>query len=125
VLDACGNSECLPSRNTNDNPCSGGTCQAGSCVPTPPPTTERKVFVTSGTFQGNLGGVSGADDLCIGQAAAADLSGTWRAWVSDTTRNAEIILQDFTYTRIDGIKVADNKADLLDGSLDAPRCARG
>ncbi len=43
------------------------------------------VFVTSETFNGNLGGRSGADAKCQASAAQANLPGTFKAWISDRT----------------------------------------
>ncbi len=46
------------------------------------------VFVTSSTFTGNLGGISGADAKCQQAAANASLPGTWLAWISDPNQDA-------------------------------------
>lgn len=43
------------------------------------------VFVSSVAYTGNLGGLDGADAKCTALAAAANLSGTFRAWLSDST----------------------------------------
>ncbi|MFA4941221.1 MAG: DUF1554 domain-containing protein [Patescibacteria group bacterium] len=42
----------------------------------------KRVFVTSTTYNGNLGGVSGADEKCQARADAASLGGTWKAIIS-------------------------------------------
>ncbi len=45
----------------------------------------RWVFITSGNGpnnNGNLGGVAGADAYCQGLAAAAELPGTYKAWLT-------------------------------------------
>ncbi len=39
--------------------------------------------------QGNLGGVAGADARCAAAASAAGASGTWQAFLADSTRNIE------------------------------------
>jgi hypothetical protein len=39
------------------------------------------VFVSSQTYAGNLGGVSGADSLCQSLAQRAGLTGTFKAWL--------------------------------------------
>jgi len=44
----------------------------------------KKVFVSSQTYVGNLGGVAGADSLCQGLATAAGLTGTFKAFLSDS-----------------------------------------
>lgn len=90
---------------------------------TPPslatPTTSKRVFVTSTTYNGNLGSLSGADSKCQARADAANLGGSWKAWLSDTNTTAA---QRLTHSRgsyklIDGAVVAHNWADLTDGSL--------
>lgn len=80
------------------------------------------VFVTAGNFQGNLGGLAGADLRCTGQAALAGLSGTYTAWLSDPTGDASTRITDSSagYARVDGTVIASDLDDLLDGVLDAP-----
>ncbi len=104
----------------------GGTYQllclqtgAGASLPaiTAPPSS-KKVFVTSTTHNGNLSGLSGADAICQARAGAivpavADPS-KFKAWLSDSGTNA---IDRFATTagpwyRLDGVKVADNKAAL-------------
>lgn len=51
----------------------GGTC--GVC----------RVFVTSTTYNGNLGGITGANANCQGLAEAASQPGIYKAWLSDDT----------------------------------------
>jgi hypothetical protein len=48
----------------------------------------KKVFVTSTTYNGNLGGLTGADAKCQARADAAALGGTWKAILSDGTTDA-------------------------------------
>ena len=45
----------------------------------------KKVFVTSNRWWGDLGGVSGADNKCQDAANRAGLSGTYMAWISDSS----------------------------------------
>lgn len=47
-----------------------------------------RVFVTSTQYDGNLGGIAGADEKCQARADAANLGGTWKAIISDTTTTA-------------------------------------
>jgi len=81
-----------------------------------------KVFVSSQTYNGNLGGLSGADVKCQGLANTANLQGTFKAWLSTSTVNAKdrFISKNLPYYTVNGIKVADNFNDLIDGSLDNP-----
>ena len=43
---------------------------------------KRGVFVTSEVYDGDLGGLGGADDKCQALADARSLGGDWRAWLS-------------------------------------------
>ncbi len=43
------------------------------------------VFTTSTFYDGNLGGVAGADAKCQAIATNKGFGGTWRAWISDST----------------------------------------
>ena len=80
----------------------------------------KRVFISSNTTNGNLGGLSGADASCQARAAAAHLGGTWKAWLSTSTVNAKDRIPDAEYRLVDrSTIVANNKADLIDGSIDA------
>jgi hypothetical protein len=83
-----------------------------------------RVFVTSTTTNGNLGGAAGADAICQTRANAANLGGTWMAWFGDPSAANPTPGARFTaagpWARVgDLVKVADNLADLSDGTLDA------
>jgi hypothetical protein len=76
------------------------------------------VFVTSTEYDGDLGGLNGADAACQARADAATLGGTWTAWLSDSATNAENRISDDQYRLIDGTTVvATSLADLTDGTL--------
>ena len=80
----------------------------------------KKVFVTSTTYDGNMGGLSGADAKCQARAAAGGLANAanFKAWLSDGTTDAvSRVTGTGPWGRTDGIKVADSKADLTDGFL--------
>ena len=92
----------------------------------PPPT--KLVFVTSGVYTGDLGGVAGADQKCADHALAASLPGEYRAWLGrvETGSSPEYTPADpesgwthsaSPYVRVDGVVVAENWADLTDGSF--------
>jgi hypothetical protein len=94
--------------------CSSNACAAGQCV--------RRVFLSSTSYAPNFGSATKADDSCQRAADAAKLGGMWKAWMSDATSSPST---RFTkgmgeYRRIDGMKVADNYADLTDGTLQNP-----
>ena len=93
-------------------------------------TAVKRVFVTaaygSGNFNtwtnsGGLSGLAAADRICKYDAnnPYGAGSGNWKAYLSTTTVNAKDRIQDAEYRRTDGITIiANNKADLVDGSLD-------
>lgn len=91
------------------NECIGGVCSA-------------RVFVTSGTFQGNIGDLATADAACQKAADDANLDGTFMAWLSNLTVVAATRLTHHTgrYLRLDGVAIAENWADLTDKTLAAP-----
>jgi hypothetical protein len=75
--------------------------------------TSQRLFTTASEFDGNLGGLAGADQKCNQAAAAANLGGTWRAWLSDSTTNAiDRIEGAGPWARLDGMVVFNNRANL-------------
>ena len=88
----------------------------------------KKVFITehnvntTGFGSGNLGGLAGADNICQTRANGAGLTGNYKAWVSSSSLSAATRMLQFNgeYRLINGTKIADNWADLVDGSLDHP-----
>ena len=83
----------------------------------------KLVFVTSAAYDGNLGGLSGADAKCNAAAASAGLPGTYKAWLSDSTASPSTRFTQsavLPYRRVDGTLVARNWADLTDLILAAP-----
>jgi hypothetical protein len=95
----CGNA-CLPGV-----PCSNGVCG-------------KIVFVSSTMYDGNMGGLAGADAECQALAAAAGLTGTYLAWLSDWTGTpaSRFVQSAVPYRLVDGTQVAVNWTDLVDGS---------
>jgi hypothetical protein len=98
---------------------------AGPSLPLPV-TTGKKAFVTSIWGSGDLsswadaGGLSGlaaGDAVCAARAAAANLGGSFKAWLSSSAGTASgRLTSQGPWVRLDGVKVADTKADLvLDG----------
>lgn len=63
----------------------GSEDDAGPVVP-----EDRKyVFVTSASYNSaGFGGLDGADQKCADLAAAANRTGSWKAWISDASQNA-------------------------------------
>jgi hypothetical protein len=65
-------------------------CLEESKLPAPqaPAQQQRRLFVTSTTYQPGFGAVSSADGLCNTSAQAANKTGTWKAWLSSATMAA-------------------------------------
>jgi hypothetical protein len=117
----CGKDGALCVQCANDEACTA----EGVCGP-PPPTCGYGgpclVFVTSGEFAGNLGGLAGADAICQGLADTNGLPGTYRAWLSDETGSpsTRFAPSPGPYVLRNGTVVANDWADLTDGPLLAP-----
>jgi hypothetical protein len=85
------------------------------------PSGVVQVFVTSSQFNGDLGGLDGADAKCQSAAEAAELPGTWVAWLSDGgDTNAIERIPDGQYRLLDETVIAEDKGDLIDGDLESP-----
>ncbi len=78
----------------------------------------KYMFITSGRYNGNLGGLEGADGKCQQCAEAAGLPGTYMAWLSDNTSSPSSRFTKYTlpYVLTNGTVVADGWDDLTDGS---------
>lgn len=92
--------------------------------PTPTPTSvppSKVVFISSATYNGNLGGLSGADTNCQNLAnAVPGLTGkTWKTWLSDgvTSAATRFAHSSVQYALINGTVVANDWTDLVDGTL--------
>ncbi len=81
---------------------------------TSPPTDHKRIFMTSTTYTGDLGGVEGADAKCALVADGANLGGTWKAWISSSTVNAIDRIDDVgPWYLVGGTnKVFNNKSNL-------------
>ncbi len=83
---------------------------------------EKTVFITSAQFNGNLGGITGADDKCQTEAdgpASIVPSGTYLAWLSDgfDSPDTRFTKSSHPYILPDGTKIAEDFTDLTDGSI--------
>jgi hypothetical protein len=77
------------------------------------------VFVTSTLYTGDLGGIAGADAICNQRAQAANLPGTYMAWIStvaDSPAN-RFTKSQVPYVETNGWLVALDWNDLIDNSL--------
>lgn len=80
----------------------------------------KYVFVTSTTYNGNIGGAAGADSACMTRASAAGLGGTYKAWLATSaTQDPESTFTRATvpYVLFNGTTIASNWADLTDGTI--------
>jgi hypothetical protein len=108
----------------DQTPCGGGNlCDAGACRAPRcgDPGVDCLVFISSQSYTGNLGGLAGADAKCQGLANAAGIEGTFMAWLSDSTASPSTRFPTKSaspYKLLNGVKIADNWADLTDGTLD-------
>lgn len=100
---------------TCNNPCGvREVCAVDTCV------SARRVFITSTEYAGDFGGASQADILCQSHADSASLDGTWMAFVRDgSTPITRLEASTAPYHRLDGIRIADDWADLMDESIQA------
>jgi hypothetical protein len=87
----------------------------------------KRVFASSVLVTGNLGGLTGADALCGTWAQAADLSGSWKAFLSATGTNATSRINEvgpwYNVNRQE--KIFNNKTGFTVGALDAIRTEYG
>lgn len=103
-----------------------------SSTPTPTPTNKpinssllpssssyRRVFVTSASYTGELGGLAGADQKCQIRAQASNLGGTWKAWLSDSNNSpaTRFFKSTTPYKLLNGVTIANDWNDLTDGTL--------
>jgi hypothetical protein len=101
-----------------DQVCSSGRCIVPACGA----GGVCRVFLSSMTYSGALGGLAGADAKCQSLAVAAGLPGTYQAWLSDSTGspNTRFVRSTGPYRLVNGHTIAANFADLTDGILAAP-----
>jgi hypothetical protein len=67
---------------------SGGSASATSAPIVVTCETGARIFLTSTVYDGNLGGLAGADAKCQARANAASLGGNWKAILSTRTVDA-------------------------------------
>jgi hypothetical protein len=93
-----------------------GSCTGGAVPP-------KLVFITETSVASTFQGAPAADAICNQEAAAAGLAGTYRAWLGEDDLSSMVLRvaqSESGYVRTDGTSIADNYADLVDGTLDAP-----
>jgi cysteine-rich repeat protein len=115
-LAECGDGEVSPLAG---EVCDDGNTLDGDFCSSACKKAKRLVFVSSELYNGNLGGLGGADAKCQALAAAAGLQGKFLAWLSAGVANPgnRFIKSDVPYVLTNGTQVAKNWADLTDGTL--------
>ncbi len=105
--------ECDDGNQAEDDACSNACLLLG-----------LRVFVSSSVYNGNLGTLAGADQKCTALATAANLGGTWMAWLSDgvSSPSGRFMTKGGPqpYVRLDGKIVANNWAALISMPLLVP-----
>jgi hypothetical protein len=82
----------------------------------------KRVFVTSTTHNGNLGGFAGADIICNNCASAAGLEGDFKAWLGDCQTGPVdnfVIDTSVIYTLVNG-EFVGTWSDLIESNLKNP-----
>lgn len=79
----------------------------------------KRIFVTPGTYPGNLNSLEGADGICQSEADHNGLGGTYKAWLSDVDSgpSSNFVRYRGDYITPTGIVVAHGWDDLTDGTL--------
>jgi hypothetical protein len=93
-----------------------------SWMATQPAAASQRVFVSSTSSLGDLGGIAGADATCQQLAAAEGLGGVWGAWLSDATTDAiDRLYGEGPFVLVGtGAVVAATRAELTSGTLQSP-----
>lgn len=77
-----------------------------------------RIFLTSTTYTGNLGGLAGADAACQARADSASLGGNWMAFLSTASVNAaDRMVLDGPIYNLQNQLVATDELDLLNGTI--------
>ncbi|WAS93589.1 DUF4215 domain-containing protein [Nannocystis punicea] len=107
---ACGDGTVSTSEECDDmNDALGDGC-------TPTCEHEYLMFATKEVFSANLGGVAGADQNCQSAATAANLPGTYVAWISIEGADASADLPaGEPLFRLDGLPIVTTASDLHKG----------
>lgn len=79
-------------------------CVGGNCI------DARRMFVSSVVFEGDVGGLAGADEACQDLADTAQLDGTFKAFIVDGMMGLDRFepAGSVPYVRLDGFILANN-----------------
>ena len=114
ALELCGNGVL-----EGDEVCDDGDLEDGDGCSVACQRDAYFVFVTSERYPGTFGGVTQADSRCAERAAAANLPGVYLAWLSagNSTPLSRLTQSPIPYVLRDGSVIAEDWADLTDGTL--------
>jgi len=107
----------IDNNNNNLVDCSEEICQQIEAT-----CKEVRVFVSSIRYRGNLGGLNGADEKCQTLGNKIEQGKIWKAWLSDsrTSASSRLVQSRNKYKLVNGVVVANNWTDLIDGSILVP-----
>lgn len=126
------NTPCSNSSRSSINAYSSNVTYVASTVPFSAPTpipsqsppipasaSYSRVFVTSTVYNGNLGGIEGADAKCQARAGVSNLGGTWKAWISGTSDSSSpsnrFYHSTVPYKSLNNVIIAKDWNDLVNG----------
>lgn len=79
---------------------------------------QHRIFVSSSTHNGNLGGISGADSICASLASSAGLELTYKAFIGDSTNKLlnrfSLSGSVYNFAGVDRFKVVELGGNLFD-----------
>lgn len=81
----------------------GGTTKKDGA---PTSSGKHRIFATHNQYNGNLGGIPGADGYCDEAAKGAQLGGIWKAWISDGNQSAASRVGTGPFYLLDGTTIA-------------------
>jgi hypothetical protein len=71
----------------------------------PPPTGQKRAFISGGVFTSATGGRAGADALCDSEARTAGSAGTFQAFLATTSEPAAVRFGAGPWFRVDGVEI--------------------
>jgi hypothetical protein len=87
----------------------------------------KRIFVSTGGTKGAFGGtaaaaITAANGLCSSSATSAGLTGSFLAWLSNSSQTSvtSLVASTGPYVLVDGTVVAENGAGMLSGTLVNP-----
>ncbi len=81
----------------------------------------HRIFISTASFTGNLGGLAGGDQKCQAAAEARGFTGQWRAHLSTGAIHARDRLPAIgRFVRVTGAVIANSREALVAGTLIAP-----